>query len=59
MIENEILEKSAFECRIENICKTASEDKVPVFIDAEESWIQDAIDNIITLMQKKYKYIIL
>lgn len=31
--------------RIDKICMAAFENKVPVFIDAEESWIQDAIDN--------------
>ncbi len=31
--------------RIDKICKAAYENKVPVFIDAEETWIQDAIDN--------------
>ena len=30
--------------RIDKICKTAFENDVPVFIDAEETWIQDAID---------------
>ena len=32
------------ESRILKICKTAHELSVPVFIDAEESWIQDVID---------------
>lgn len=32
--------------RVKNICEKAFENKVPVFIDAEESWIQDAIDNL-------------
>ncbi|MBT6013398.1 MAG: proline dehydrogenase [Flavobacteriales bacterium] len=52
--ENEKLEQSDFENRIENICKTASENKVPVFIDAEESWIQNAIDEIAIRMMKKF-----
>jgi proline dehydrogenase len=30
--------------RVEKICKTASDAKQPIFIDAEESWIQAAID---------------
>lgn len=52
--ENEKLEQSDFENRIENICKTASENKVPVFIDAEESWIQNAIDEIAIRMMRKF-----
>ena len=52
--EDEKFEQSTFENRIENICKTASENKVPVFIDAEESWIQNAIDEIAIRMMKKF-----
>jgi proline dehydrogenase len=40
--------------RIDKICKAAFENKVPVFIDAEESWIQDVIDRITTAMMTKY-----
>lgn len=47
-------EKIDFEKRVECICKTSYENKVPVFIDAEESWIQDAIDNISLKMMKKF-----
>ena len=47
-------EKKRFEQRIENICKTAMQNKVPVFIDAEESWIQDAIDTIAIQMMQKF-----
>lgn len=47
-------ERIDFEKRVECICKTSYENKVPVFIDAEESWIQDAIDNISLKMMKKY-----
>ena len=32
--------------RVNNICKTAFDLDVPVMIDAEESWIQSAIDNL-------------
>jgi proline dehydrogenase len=32
--------------RVNNICKTAFDLEIPVMIDAEESWIQDAIDNL-------------
>ena len=52
--EDEKFEQSTFENRIENICKTASENRVPVFIDAEESWIQNAIDEIAIKMMKKF-----
>jgi len=52
--EDEQFEKSTFENKIENICKTASKNRVPVFIDAEESWIQNAIDEIAIKMMKKF-----
>jgi proline dehydrogenase len=32
--------------RVKRICQAAYDSKVPVFIDAEESWIQDAIDRV-------------
>jgi proline dehydrogenase len=40
--------------RINIICKTAHENNVPVFIDAEETWIQDTIDNLATEMMLLY-----
>ncbi|HET8828272.1 MAG TPA: proline dehydrogenase family protein [Pelobium sp.] len=40
--------------RIDLICKTGSELYQPVMIDAEESWIQDAIDEVAISMMKKY-----
>lgn len=40
--------------RVKDICQTAHEHKVPVFIDAEESWIQDAIDNLANEMMALY-----
>ena len=52
--EKEEIERKTFESRIENICKTASDNQVPVFIDAEESWIQNTIDIIAVRMMKKF-----
>jgi proline dehydrogenase len=40
--------------RIEKICKAAHDNNVPVFIDAEETWIQDTIDRITLDMMIKY-----
>jgi proline dehydrogenase len=50
-------EKSEYETivtRINKICKTAFENEIPVFIDAEETWIQDTIDRITHQMMQKY-----
>ena len=52
--KEEIIEKEKFINRIETICKTSYNYKTPVFIDAEESWIQEGIDKIVLLMMKKY-----
>lgn len=40
--------------RIDQICKHAYQNNVPVFIDAEETWIQDVIDRISMQMMEKY-----
>lgn len=40
--------------RVEKICKTAYENKVRIFIDGEESWMQDTIDELAYAMMKKY-----
>ncbi len=40
--------------RVEEICSLAAKLGQPVFIDAEESWIQDAIDRMAVEMMEKY-----
>lgn len=40
--------------RIESICKAASESSVSLLVDAEESWIQDAIDEIVESMMERF-----
>ena len=40
--------------RIDAICKSAYDANVPLFIDAEDSWIQDGIDRIVNSMMAKY-----
>lgn len=40
--------------RVDQICKAAFDAKQPVFIDAEESWIQDTIDDVAYQMSVKY-----
>ncbi len=40
--------------RVDKICERAHSCKIPVLIDAEESWIQDAIDSIAYRMMEKY-----
>lgn len=40
--------------RVEELCEYAHSLEQPLFIDAEESWIQDAIDRLATEMMEKY-----
>ncbi|HYG51355.1 MAG TPA: proline dehydrogenase family protein [Flavobacteriales bacterium] len=39
--------------RVEEICFAAAGAQTPIFIDAEESWIQQAIDDLATEMMKR------
>ena len=52
--QEEQIEKKEFLLRMNEICATTSRNKVPLFIDAEESWIQSAIDDIVKQMMRKY-----
>jgi len=69
MVKNNLLEKvtqqntlsedekaryTEFEHRFEAICKAAFEHQVRVFVDAEESWLQNAIDDLTYRMMEKY-----
>ena len=40
--------------RIEKVCRTAYENNVRIFIDAEQTWIQGTLDEIITQMMMKF-----
>ena len=40
--------------RLHRICKAALKNNVGVFIDAEETWIQDPVDVLTTLMMEQY-----
>lgn len=40
--------------RVDELCQEANKTGTPLFIDAEESWIQDVIDDLVTEMMVKY-----
>lgn len=40
--------------RFDIICKAAFNAGTPVLVDAEESWIQDAVDQLVELMMSRY-----
>lgn len=52
--ESQILELEGIKNRIERICAVAHTAMIPVFIDAEESWIQAIIDTWALEMMLKY-----
>jgi proline dehydrogenase len=52
--EEERTDYSKFVERMNQICKKAHDLQVPVFVDAEDSWIQDAIDRMCEVMMWKY-----
>ncbi|MCP9768173.1 proline dehydrogenase [Lacihabitans sp. LS3-19] len=50
-------EKSFFENfkkRFSEICETAAKNEVRLFVDAEETWIQNIIDELVLEMMRKY-----
>lgn len=54
LTENDRLAFHLIVSRVDKICLAAFENSVPLFIDAEETWIQDAIDTIVRDMMRKY-----
>jgi proline dehydrogenase len=40
--------------RVEDICNTAVSEGVRLLIDAEETWIQDSIDDLVLMMMQKH-----
>lgn len=42
--------------RVDAICKRASEHSVGIFVDAEESWLQEPIDKLVMDMMAKYNH---
>ncbi len=52
-------EQAAFERvrqRVDSLCRRAGERNVRIFIDAEESWIQDTIDSLAYEMMDRYNH---
>lgn len=50
--ENEEFER--FKNRVDTLCEAAFKANVPVFIDAEETWIQNPVDELALEMMRKY-----
>jgi proline dehydrogenase len=54
LLKGEAAEWERARARVNEICEYAYSIEQPVFIDAEESWIQDAIDGLATEMMEKF-----
>jgi proline dehydrogenase len=54
LTEEENLEFNRVLKRVEKLCNAAFQSQTPLLIDAEESWIQNAIDELAMSMMKKY-----
>lgn len=52
--QNEQEEWQRVENRFETVCKKAYENDIALLIDGEESWMQDAADNMVEKMMQKY-----
>lgn len=54
LTSDEISEWNRVEARFDLVCSEAHTKNVPLLIDAEESWMQDAADTLVTRMMQKY-----
>jgi len=43
-----------FKDSVEKLCKTAYDNNIPIMIDAEDSWYQPFVDQVVTEMMEKY-----
>jgi proline dehydrogenase len=51
---NEQEEFNRFRRRVESICEQGAIHGVPIFVDAEESWIQDVVDELVREMMMRF-----
>lgn len=54
LLKNEAADWERAQARVNEICEYAHSLNQAVFIDAEETWIQDAVDNLAAEMMEKY-----
>jgi proline dehydrogenase len=56
LTDSEVAEWQRVRQRVDDICALANQTGTPLFIDAEDSWIQDAIDDLVDEMMEKYNH---
>lgn len=54
LTSDETAEWNRVEARFDKVCSEAHTKNVPLLIDAEESWMQDAADALVTRMMQKF-----
>lgn len=54
LTNKELQEANHFRTRIETLCKAAYKNNIPILIDAEDSWFQNFIDEVVNEMMAKY-----
>lgn len=55
--DKEIIEEGEkFRARIDQLCKTAFDNDIPIMIDAEDTFYQNFIDQVVLEMMRKYNY---
>jgi len=54
LTDREKLEAERFKTRIETLCNAAYESNIPILIDAEDSWFQNFIDEVVNKMMAKF-----
>ncbi len=54
LLKNDRTDWDNAKARVTELCEYAHSIDQPIFIDAEESWIQDAVDGLATEMMEKY-----
>jgi len=52
--DRERRDAAALHQRFERICQAAFDHGVPIYVDAEESWLQDAIDRLVESMMARF-----
>ena len=54
LTQEEKEEYNRFVQRVDAVCKAAYESGTPILVDAEETWIQEPVDNVVDAMMAKY-----
>jgi proline dehydrogenase len=54
MTSEDKAEFQRFVQRVDDVCKAAHDSKTPILIDAEETWIQQPVDDVVDAMMARY-----